>query len=80
MPVWNKNNKYVWIPYFIIWCRPFILIDCIISSISRHEQILQINFLNYKTLRNKTYLCIKQLGWSILIITSWRLYIYITYL
>ena len=31
-----------------------------ISAISWHEQILYINVLNLKTLRNKTYLCIKQ--------------------
>ena len=31
-----------------------------ISAISWREQILYINVLNLKTLRNKTYLCIKQ--------------------
>jgi hypothetical protein len=32
-----------------------------ISAVSWHEQILQINFNFYQTLRNKTYLFIKEL-------------------
>jgi len=57
----NKKKKH------LVSCIGWLMFDVNFRSITAilwHEQILKINFHNYKTLRNKTYLCIKQLSYK----------------
>ena len=70
LPSFDKTNSFCWSNHTqykigkICWLIDWLVFNANfinISAILWHEQNLYIKLHNYKTFRNKTYLCIKQL-------------------